>query len=296
MREKVFFAVSLYVTFLVADRGEFSLTPNVQIFEPMQRAMIAWNGEKEILLLSTDLSAAESTLVLEVMPLPAEPIVKKGSLETFEKAVKLINRWLAMHARKDGGRNGGHGGNGKTPPPGEVTFHERIGAHDVSVTHVKSGENFVTWVNNYLDSLGYAFEKTVITDEIKKLIEDYIEDNFEWFVFDIIALGKETRTNEPIQYQFKTGKLFYPLRISRTAVGNTSIELLVLTPRLLKHFSGIPFKMIELAHEPVPITDEELRSLDEDMCELLSGNEEMKLRIWNIQGEPSSFKEDLIAY
>ena len=61
------------------------------IFEPTQRALIAWNGEEEILILSTDLRASRATKVLEVMPFPAEPRVKKGDVGVFRRAVKLIN-------------------------------------------------------------------------------------------------------------------------------------------------------------------------------------------------------------
>lgn len=58
---------------LFADRGLIPFIPGVQIFEPNQRAMIAWNGSEEILLLSTDLRASQATQVLEVLPLPSEP-------------------------------------------------------------------------------------------------------------------------------------------------------------------------------------------------------------------------------
>ena len=61
-----------------ADRGSIPFKEGVKIFEPNQRALLAWNGEEEILLLSTDLVASESTMVLEVLPLPSEPEVKKG--------------------------------------------------------------------------------------------------------------------------------------------------------------------------------------------------------------------------
>ena len=68
-----------------ADRGSIPFDPGVRIFEPNQRAMIAWNGQEEILLLSTDLRASQPTKVLEVIPLPAEPEVKKGDRVLFSK-------------------------------------------------------------------------------------------------------------------------------------------------------------------------------------------------------------------
>jgi hypothetical protein len=103
-------------------------------------------------------------------------------------------------------------------------------------------------------------------------------------------------TNEPIQYTFKTAKLFYPLRITRTAKGHTSIELLILTPRLLKRFPGLPLKQVHLKHDPITITNADVEYLDEDMHELLADESKLKLRIWEIEGDVESFDKDLIAY
>ena len=75
----------------VADMGSISLTRGLQILEPSQKAIISWNGKKEILILSTDLFASSDTKVLEVMPFPAEPKVCEGNMEAFEKAVYYIN-------------------------------------------------------------------------------------------------------------------------------------------------------------------------------------------------------------
>ena len=62
----------------------------VSVFEPKQRAIILWNGDEEILLLSTDQRATQKSAVLEVIPLPAEPKVRLGSFKTFEAAQKLV--------------------------------------------------------------------------------------------------------------------------------------------------------------------------------------------------------------
>lgn len=272
-----------------ANRGEIPLDPSVEIFEPHQRAMIAWDGTEEILLLSTDIRASDSTMVLEVLPLPAEPAVTKGDLETFRKVIALINR----HQRSLGGkRNGGANGDNHAPA-GEVTFHERIGSHDISVTHLVSAGGFVDWVNGYLDSIGV--KGNVITDDMRKLIESYVAEDFTWFVFDAVTVATDTMTNDPIQYRFKTNSLFYPLKITSTAKGYTTIELLVLTPQLLRVFPGLPIGRVVLPHDPITIEIEELQSINADMYELLKGYSTMKLRIWRIRGELSEFDRDLIA-
>jgi hypothetical protein len=263
--------------------------PNAQIFEPTQRAMIAWNGSEEILLLSTDLRASDSTTVLEVLPLPSEPEVKKGDLETFRKATDLINRKLYSGRMAKGPMLP----EDVVVPSGEVTFHKRIGAHDISVTHLLNAQGFVDWVIDYLKTL--SIEANVVSDEMQQLIEEYISDGFEWFVFDVVSIGMETVTNEPIQYRFKSNYVFYPLKITSTAQGSTSIELLILTPRLLSRFPSLPIDRISLKHDPVSINQEELLNLSEDMHEFLKEYDRLRLRIWEIQGDLKAFDTDLLA-
>ncbi|MEO0127112.1 MAG: DUF2330 domain-containing protein [candidate division WOR-3 bacterium] len=289
MFKNFFLTEILLLSMIFADRGLIPFNPDITIFEPNQRAIIAWNGEEEILLLSTDLSASDSTMVLEVLPLPSEPQVKKGDIETFRRATNLINQRIYISKKKNGGRLS----EGTIPPPAEITFHEKIGAHDISVVHLKEVNGFVEWVKKYIASLG--FEGEIISQAHKELIEEYINGGFVWFVFDIINLNKEQNTLEPIQYRFSTEKLFYPLKITRLASGFTTVELIILTPRLLSRFSGISIKRINLAHEPITITKEDLKSIDEDIYESLKNFSEMKLRIWKIDGDLNSFEQDLIA-
>jgi hypothetical protein len=274
-----------------ADRGSIPFKPGVKVFEPNQRAMIAWNGTEEILLLSTDLKASEPTKVLEVLPLPSEPQVKKGEVEVFRRATALINKKIALHSK---GLSRGLGAPKSAAPAGEVTFHQKIGAHDISVTHVLNQEGFIDWVQNYLKSAGV--QNPTIPPAMQILIGQYLKAGFAWFVFDVVSLDQNLKTIEAIQYRFKTNSLYYPMKISGTGEGSTSIELLVLTPQLLTRFPGIPRHQIELRHAPISLTSQELRSLSPEMDDLLGHREDMKLRIWRLKGEISSFKEDLIAH
>ncbi|MBE0433550.1 DUF2330 domain-containing protein [candidate division WOR-3 bacterium] len=274
----------------LGNRGMMPFNPQVQIFEPNQRAMIAWNGSEQILLLSTDLHASDSTMVLEVLPVPGEPEVKKGDLETFRKATELINRKLQAQQPTKGYRTS----EGVVVPSGEVTFHAKIGAHDISVTRLFDAPGFVDWVLNYLRTRGV--DEDIVTPRMRGLIDEYIAEGFEWFVFDVVSLGEATVTSEPLQYRFKTRKLFYPLKITSTGAGSTSIELLILTPRLLSRFPGVPIESIELKHEPVTITREELKELNSEMHELMDDCPEVRLRIWQLEGSLKSFDRDLIAH
>ena len=294
--KKIVGLLVLLITFstqlIYADRGSIPFKPNVKIFEPIQRAMIAWDGKEEILLLSTDLKASESTKVLEVIPLPSEPIVKKGDVEVFRKATALINRKLReRQVMAFGKRHKGPKPEGS--PAGEITFHKKIGVHDISVTHVLDDNGFVEWVEKYLKSVGV--ENPIIPEAMKSVVNEYLNEGFSWFVFDVVSLDEGPKTNEAIQYRFKTDFLFYPMKITRTEEGYTLVELLILTPKLLSNFSGIPVEEVKLLHKPVSINSKDLRGLNKEMDNLLRHRENMKLRVWQIRGKLSSFKKDLIV-
>jgi hypothetical protein len=118
-----------------ADKGSIPFKPHVKVFEPNQRAMIAWSGEEEILILTTNQKASEPTKVFEVLPLPSEPVVTKGDIEIFKKATDLINtkrKLKKMSMTKGKGHK-----SFSDEPSGRITFHKVIGAHDVSVSDVK---------------------------------------------------------------------------------------------------------------------------------------------------------------
>jgi ankyrin repeat protein len=256
--------------------------------------MIAWNGYEEIILLTTDLHSSEPTKVLEVIPLPSEPEVKKGDIEVLQRVTEIINKRLAKLAEARSKRKGKEAP--EMRPAGEITFNEQIGAHDISVAHVLNSNGFIDWVDNYLKSSGV--ENPKIPEELKTVIAEYLEEGFGWFVFDVVQLEREPKTNEAIQYRFRTDFLYYPLKITRTLEGNTTIDLLVLTPETKNKyvFTGFPRYRIRYPHRPIYLTNEELRYIDDELYDLFRHLENNKawLSIWQIEGELSSFRYDLI--
>ena len=284
--------LDLFIQSLVsANRGHIPFHPDVTIFEPNQRAMIAFNGEEQILLLSTDTRASRATQVLEVLPLPSEPEVTKGDLEVFRRATTLINRYLSRNDVRSLSKRAAD--RESYQEAGEVTFHKQIGPHDVSVTKVLQPAGFVDWVMNYLKKSGVP--APLLPQGMKELVALYINDGYRWFVFDVVSLEPELSTSQPIQYRFVTKWLYYPMRITSLASGHTTVELLVLTPRLLSDFPALPVEMVHLEHDPISLSVDEIRWLNPEMCDLVGGQSGCKLRIWNIRGRLSDFKWDLLA-
>ena len=82
--------VSILLPLVYADRGGLPIVPGVSIYEPGQKAIVAWNGNEEILILSTDVRASEQTMVLEILPLPSKPEIGGGSFQSFQEIQDMI--------------------------------------------------------------------------------------------------------------------------------------------------------------------------------------------------------------
>ncbi|MBU0516233.1 MAG: DUF2330 domain-containing protein [Proteobacteria bacterium] len=277
-----------------ADRGSIPFRPHVKIFEPNQRAIIAWNGYEQILILSTDLHASAPTKVLEILPLPSKPQVTKSSIAVFHRLTDLINARLRPIRFR-----GGPGRSAMKPqaPAARVVFHKKIGAHDIRVFQVLDGRRFVRWVSRYLRSQGV--KNVVIPGPLRRVVNEYLADGFRWFVFDVVSLGRRPRTNDAIQYRFATRRLYYPMRITRTESGWTTVDLIVLTPRPLRRFPGISIRKVQLRHRLIEIAPENLTRVSRDLAGFFGtgrDNPNLVIRIWRIRGKLSAFDHDLIAY
>lgn len=286
------------------DGALIPFLPHVQVFEPNQNAVIAWNGQEEILILSTDTYASTATKALEVIPFRSEPAVKKADPETFEKATRLINN---QNAQRYSPRTSGFAAAAAAPaaPAGEVTLHERIGRHEISVTHALDETGFCTWAEEYLRSQGA--DTPIIPGPIRRAVQGYLKKGFEWFVYDVVELGAAVRTNEPIQFRFQSDCLFYPLAITQTESKKVDVRLLILTPEYLLAYPELPRSHIRvglqqaadaqtIAEEMVVLTRSQVQDLSPDVDALFGHRDGLKLRVWTLIPETGGrFIHDLVA-
>ena len=210
----------------LADRGMVPLS-DVSIYGPGQKAIVAWNGKEEILILSTDVRASSDSQVLELLPLPSKPQVEKGDFASFEQVDKLIKEHFPTHLW-DRSKEGVVG------PPGEgveIVFHEKIGAHDITVVKAADSSELVQWAEKFLKDTGIEYQ--VSSPKLESVTQSYIAQDINFFVFDLIEVTSEPKSIEPIVYRFDTDFLYYPLKISTLAEGWTDINLFLLTPQPL---------------------------------------------------------------
>lgn len=275
-----------------------SSQPNQRVSEPNQEAILAWNGKEQIILARTRIKAPGNRRVLLIFPLPAKPAVNQGQLEAFNKVTNLINqktnpkkRNLVHQRVSDMDRRKGPDIQ-KDVPAGRITQRQTIGNHDLSVINVKNKAGFVEWVVNTMKLAGENDPE--VSDAAQEIISDYLRNGFSWFVFDVVELNEEGVFDDAIEFKFPTTSLFYPLRISSIGKGYTRIDLVVISPKLMKDFTGIPVSSLKTLHEPLETNTSELEAISENIAGLF-GHTKTKMRTWRIEGDMSSFRNDLMA-
>jgi len=179
---------SIFMKVLDPKTPDVKVDPlNVVVYEPGQRAIVLWNGEEEILLLSTEIRTSRPVSILEVIPLPAEPTVQLGDFEMFEKMQRLLvdkTMWRVASGR-------GIPGMQAPRDAARITFHRQMGAHDLSVIQALDDEAFVAWVMQFLMTKGAT--EADFSAEFVRIIDNYLARNIHWFVFDVIQTGDEVQ-------------------------------------------------------------------------------------------------------
>jgi hypothetical protein len=131
---------------------------------------------------------------------------------------------------------------------------------------------------------------------MRTTVEEYLRDDYRWFAFNVVDLGKELVSKEAIQYRFKTSHLYYPLRISRTDHGETVVRLLVLSPNLVR-VPDLRGTRVRVVHEPVRVNADDVRSIDKDIAAMFASGSHRTylLRTWEIRAPLASFAMDVVT-
>ena len=237
----VFFCLLLVSCPLVyADRGMISVSPDVSIYEPGQKAIVAWNDHEEILILSTDVSASRETLVLEILPLPSRPVVEAASFQSFEEIQGMIWMFggsLTFGLGEQGARDGGV----------EILFYEQIGAHNITVVSATESAALLELANSFLSASGVNHNVTL--QGFQEAIQDYLGRGFRYYALDLITFSPQEKSIEPILYRFNSSMLYYPLVITSPVGGNGNITLFTLTKeRLDEHALSAEHVPLNLAY------------------------------------------------
>ena len=272
-----------------ADRGGFGLSAE-HVSETGQMAIAAWNGTREMLLLSTDVSSSEESEVVEIMPLPSNPSISKGETDSFLKVKSLVNTFFLLGAPRSMSRvHYGAMDSGSTDTPQiEITFQEIIGAHYLTVVKVEQPEGLTQWLGSFLEDKGYS---KPLPSGLGSLLENYTKVGIKFFAVDMITTNSTVKTVEPLTYEFNTTTLYYPLQISSLFSGNTEISLFTLTNNALGTDSTLTHTFSKRAQ--FQISQETLGEISPSMKSIFSGAP--YLCYFYFSGSLNSFNDDLMA-
>jgi len=286
-----FFILLLVAPAASADRGMIA-PPGTSVYEPGQKAIVAWNGEREVLVLSTDVYGSDNTWALEILPLPSEPTVEAGKFDSFIAVQDLLLRYTRdMYAQRGYGKAGP-----ENVPQLEVVFHEQIGAHDVTVAMVDNAQELVNWAENFLG----ARAQDISWGKLEELATVYIQRGIKYWVFDLIDLSDHTKSHEPIVYTFESNRLYYPLEISSLASGTTEITLYTLTSgkpdaRSVQE-AGFRILSLEVGGDNFPlefkVSKNDLQQVSSGIAELFEGD--ARLTVLRYSGSLDDLSGDLM--
>jgi len=222
-----------------ADRGSMPLRPptmkeNINVFDAGQKAIICWKDGQELMILSTDKYATSNSKVLEFMPLPSKPSrVEESKDQSFEGIAKLItaHRPAMPYTKMESSLRGGGGSKAASheQPAVVIVFHEKIGAHDISIAEVQRLDGFTDWVKKFYTRNQVEYNAEDVA-RLYPLVADYMNRGFTYFVFDVIELTSEKKSIEPILYRFASRNLYFPVKVTTLSEGETDISLYLFTP------------------------------------------------------------------
>jgi len=208
-----------------ADRGGIVSMKHVDIEEPAQRAIIGYNGVREILILQTDVRATQETKIVEFMPLPTKPEVSLAPEGCFAALADIVKKHNVRYVRRYRGDKAAGGDEAEAV---QVVVEAQLGPHGVTVVEVKDADAFVRWVREFFrqNELG----EPALSDDLRKIVAGYLERGIGFFAFDLVTVSPETKTVQPLTYEFKTDRLYYPLEVTNLYGGTGVVELFTILP------------------------------------------------------------------
>lgn len=219
--------VLLYVLVLLGVQGQGSCdgcfvwrNRGIDILQPSQKAIIEWDGKTENLTIQTKYKGPVDELVW-IVPVPAEPEVKKADLEAFEEASKLTQSApfiytvfpaeAAITLRS-------------AAAPSPLVARRQVGIYDVAILAPNMDGAVLRWLRD---------NDFPVADTAAKVIADY--DSRNWHIIasriapDMLTESVQEHLAEgtlhPLCVSFAADRCVYPMRMTSLARGPVEVLL-----------------------------------------------------------------------
>jgi len=273
---------------VVGDRLPIPFPP-VPLSQPAQLAIVAWNGNREVLILTTVMklgidvrdskSAGLGTItLLELLPLKSIPKVSLSTPSVFYRIESIVRgRIYAPLVGREETR-------GIT-----IIYEKTLGPHHITLVKATNPEELVNWIRKYAESHGMQISEELLIEKYFEILNDYMARGYSYFSVDVISVKSYTFMITPIKYFFESDVAYYPLKVSNLYVESTYVKLYIITHERLREEDLEALGFHVTFEEKVPVVK---LSFERDILELFRGYEEVYLLVAEYKGKPN-FKNDL---
>jgi hypothetical protein len=104
----------------------------------------------------------------------------------------------------------------------------QLGPHGITAVEVTDADAFVKWTRDFFakNKLG----EPAVDEGLRAVVADYLRREIRYFVFDIVEVSRETRTVQPVAYEFLSPRIYEPLKVTNLYGGTGVVELLSILP------------------------------------------------------------------
>ena len=228
----------------------------LHLYEPAQKAVIYWNGNTEIMVLSSAVKSNNLTDIAWVVPIisTTKPNVTAGNMSVFEELVDFFgeNYWWDTPFGKLSYLDGNSKGN--------ITVIEvcEIDIYDIIILKATNASDLIDWliendlmipdgahdvINRYvqMDKCYFIINKIDLKNRFKDVIESLengtTPDDLEEYQQVLTDLKKGMAT--PLRFEFTPPDPYYPLVISSLNTGQGKIEVYVIAEKPVADINGV---------------------------------------------------------
>ena len=193
-----------------------------------ERALIAWNGESQDIVMSFNVSGQSDTAAW-IMPVPTTAQVSLGDTALFDELGRITaprieyrDNWWPTFDWLQTSRDGADTASARPGSAVTVLGRQRIGPFDVARLAADDADRLANWLseNGFPHSEGLGDN-----------LAGYVEDRWEVVAVKLVP-GDTTRTLtgdlQPLRLSFDSDTVVYPMRLSRSAPAPQTVDLYVL--------------------------------------------------------------------